>query len=333
MQFNQLHRRKFVTLLGGAAAAWPLTARAQQPERMRRIGVLAGGAVATDTDTQARNAVLAKSLQELGWVIGRNVQIDFRYGLGDAANVRKYVEELVALAPDVVLASGASALAPLLQATRTVPIVFVAVADPVGAGFVESMARPGGNATGFIQFEYSLSGKWLELLKEIAPGVTRVVVLRDPTTTAGVGQFAVIQSVASSIGLDVRPVNVHDAGEIERATTGHSPNVGLVVTASASSLVHSALIITLAERHKLPAIYPRRSFVAAGGLISYGFDALDQVRQAASYVDRILKGEKPADLPVQAPTKYELVINLKTAKPLGLEIPPTVLARADEVIE
>jgi len=330
-----VNRRRFITLLGGAAAAWPLAARAQQREGMRRIGVLAGGAVATDTDTHQRNAVFAKSLQELGWIIGRNVQIDFRYGLGDAANVRKYVEELVALAPDVVLASGASALAPLLQATRTMPIVFVAVADSVGAGFVESMARPGGNATGFMQFEYSLSGKWLELLKEIAPGVTRVVVLRDPATTAGVGQFAVIQSVASSIGLDVRPVNVRDAGEIERAVTatGHSPNVGLVVTASASSLVHSALIITLAERHKLPAIYPRRSFVAVGGLISYGFDALDQVRQAANYVDRILKGEKPADLPVQAPTKYELVINLKTAKTLGLEVPPTLLARADEVIE
>jgi putative tryptophan/tyrosine transport system substrate-binding protein len=263
-----IRRRDFIALVGGTAAAWPLVARAQQPERMRRIGVLAGGAVANDADTQERNAVFAKSLQELGWVIGRNVRIDFRYGLGDAANVRKYVEELVALRPDVVLASGASALAPLLQATRTVPIVFVAVADPVGAGFVESMARPGGNATGFIQFEYSLSGKWLELLKEIAPGVTRAAILRDPATTAGVGQFAVIQSVASSIGLDVRPVNVRDVGEIERAmtATARSPKAGVVVTASASSLVHSALIITLAERHKLPAVYPRRSFVVAGGL-------------------------------------------------------------------
>jgi putative tryptophan/tyrosine transport system substrate-binding protein len=330
-----MRRREFITVLGGAAVSWPLAARAQQGERMRRIGVLAGGAVASDADTQERNAVFAKSLQELGWVIGRNVRIDFRYGLGDAANVRKYVEELVALAPDVVLASGASVLAPLLQATRTVPIVFVAVADPVGAGFVESMARPGGNATGFIQFEYSLSGKWLELLKEIAPGVTQAAVLRDPATTAGVGQFAVIQSVASSIGLDVRPVNVRDAGEIERAitATARSPKAGLVVTASASSLVHSGLIITLAERHKLPAVYPRRSFVAAGGLISYGFDALEQVHQAAGYIDRILKGEKPADLPVQAPTKYELLINLKTAKALGIEVPPTLLARADEVIE
>jgi putative tryptophan/tyrosine transport system substrate-binding protein len=329
-----MRRRQFITLLGGAAA-WPLVAHAQQGERVRRIGVLAGGAVATDADTQERNAAFAKSLQELGWVSGRNVQIDFRYGVGNAANVRKYAEELVALHPDVVLVSGASALAPLLQITRTVPIVFVAVADPVGAGFVESMARPGGNATGFIQFEYSLSGKWLELLKEIAPGVTRAAVLRDPVTTAGVGQFAVIQSVASSIGLDVRPVNVRDAGEIERAVraTAPSPNAGLVVTASASSLVHSALIITLAERHKLPAVYPRRSFVAAGGLICYGFDALDQVRQAAGYIDRILKRDKPADLPVQAPTKYELAINLRTAKALGIDVPGTLLARADEVIE
>jgi putative ABC transport system substrate-binding protein len=255
--------------------------------------------------------------------------------LGNAANVRKYAAELVALAPDVILVSGASALAPLLQATRTVPIVFVAVADPVGAGFVDSMARPGGNATGFIQFEYSLSGKWLELLKEIAPPVTRAAVLRDPAITAGVGQFAVIQSVASSMGLDVGPVNLREAGEIERGVTAfaRAPNGGLVVTASALSLVHSTLILTLAARHKLPAVYPRRSFVAAGGLISYGFDDVDQVRRAAGYVDRILKGEKPADLPVQAPTKYELAINLKTAKTLGLDVPPTLLARADEVIE
>jgi putative tryptophan/tyrosine transport system substrate-binding protein len=328
-------RRQFITLLGGAAAAWPLAARAQRGERMRRIGVLAGGAVASDADTQERNAVFAQTLQQLGWTDGRNVRIDYRYGLGNAANVRKYAEELVALAPDVVLVSGASALAPLLQATRTLPIVFVAVADPVGAGFVESMARPGGNATGFIQFEYSLSGKWLELLKEIAPGVTRAAVLRDPAITAGVGQFAVIQSVASSIGLDVSPVNLRDAGEIERAVTALArlPNGGLIVTASALSLVHGALILALAARHKLPAVYPRRSFVAAGGLISYGFDALDQVRRAAGYVDRILRGEKPADLPVQAPTKYELAINLKTAKALGLEVPPSLLVRADEVIE
>jgi putative tryptophan/tyrosine transport system substrate-binding protein len=327
-------RRAFISLLGGAAA-WPLAARAQQSERMRRIGVLAGGAVASDTDTQERNAAFAHSLQQLGWTDGRNLRIDYRYGLGNAANVRKYVTELIALAPDVILASGATALAPLLQATRTVPIVFVSVADPVGAGYVESMARPGGNATGFIQFEYSLSGKWLELLKEIAPGVTRAAVLRDPAITAGVGQFAVIQSVASSIGLDVSPVNLRDAGEIERAVTtfSRSPNGGLVVTASALSLVHSALILGLAAQHKLPAVYPRRSFVGAGGLISYGFDALDQVRRAAGYVDRILKGEKPADLPVQAPTKYELAVNLKTAKTQGIDVPSTVLARADEVIE
>jgi putative ABC transport system substrate-binding protein len=329
-----MKRRAFISLLGGAAASWPLAARAQQAAA-RRIGVLSGGAVETDADTQERNATLAKSLQQLGWVVGHNVQIDFRYGLGNAANTRKYAEELVARAPDVVLASGLSALAPLLQATRTVPIVFVAVADPVGAGFVESMARPGGNATGFIQFEYSLSGKWLQLLKEIAPEVTRAAVLRDPATTAGIGQFAVIQSVASSIGLDVRPFNLRDAGEIERAVTDTArlPNAGLVVTASALSIVHGALITKLAERHKLPAVYPRRAFVAAGGLMSYGFDALEQVRQAAGYIDRILKGEKPADLPVQAPTKYELVLNLKTAKAMGLTVPPTLLARADEVIE
>jgi putative tryptophan/tyrosine transport system substrate-binding protein len=330
-----MKRREFITLLGGAAAAWPLAARAQQGERMRRVGVLSGGAVANDADTQERNAAFARSLQQLGWIDGRNLRIDYRYGLGNAANVRKYAAELVALAPDVILVSGASALAPLLQATRTVPIVFVSVADPVGAGFVESMARPGGHATGFIQFEYSLSGKWLELLKEIAPGATRAAVLRDPAITAGIGQFAVIQSVASSIGVDVSPVNLRDAGEIERAVTAfaRSANGGLVVTASALSLVHSELILALAARYKLPAIYPRRNFVVAGGLISYGFDALDQIERAASYVDRILKGEKPADLPVQAPTKYELAINLKTAKTLGLEIPSSVLARADEVIE
>jgi putative ABC transport system substrate-binding protein len=332
-----MRRREFITLLGGVAAssAWPRAARAQQAERVRHIGVLAGGAVASDADTQERNAAFAQALQQLGWTDGRNVRIDYRYGLGNAANVRKYAAELVALAPDVVLVSGASALAPLLQATRALPIVFVAVADPVGAGFVESMARPGGNATGFIQFEYSLSAKWLELLKEIAPGVTRAAVLRDPAITAGVGQFAVIQSVASSIGLDVAPVNLRDAGEIERAVTAfaRSPNGGLVVTASALSIVHSAPILALAAQHKLPAVYSRRSFVAAGGLISYGVDPLDQVRRAAGYVDRILKGEKPADLPVQAPTKYELVINLKTAKALGLDVPQALLARADEVIE
>ena len=289
-----MKRREFITLLGGTAA-WPLAAHAQQQgERMRRIGVLAGGAIESAADTQERNAAFAQTLQQLGWTNGNNVRIDYRYGLGNAANVRKYAAELVSLAPDVILASGASVLAPLLQATRTLPIVFVAVVDPVGAGFVESMAQPGGNATGFIQFEYSLSGKWLELLKAIAPGVTRAAVLRDPVITAGVSQFAVIQSVASSIGLDVRPVNLRDVGEIERVVTSfaQSPNGGLVVTASALSLVHSALILTLAARHKLPAVYPRRSLVLAGGLISYGY-AVDQVRLAAGYVDRILRGAKP----------------------------------------
>ena len=260
-------------------------------------------------------------------------RISFR--LGNAADVRRYSAELVALAPDVILAAGASALAPLLQTSRTLPIVFVSVVDPVGAGFVESLSRPGGNATGFIQFEYSLSGKWLQLLKEIAPGVTRAAVLRDAATTAGAGQFAVIQSVASSVGAEVIPINVHDAGEIERSVTSfaRSANGGLVVTASGGGTVHRDLIVALAARLHIPAVYSRRGYVDSGGLISYGFDILDQFRRAAGYVDRILKGEKPADLPVQAPTKYELVINLKTAKTLGIDIPHTVLARADEVIE
>ena len=258
-----------------------------------------------------------------------------RWGAGNADDIRKYAAELVALAPDVILATGSSTVGPLLQATRTVPIVFAIVADPVGAGFVDSLARPGGNATGFMQFEYSLSAKWLELLKQIAPGVTRAAVLRDPAITAGIGQFAVIQSVAPSVGVEVSPVNVRDAGEIERAVTAfaRSPNGGLIVTASALAAVHRDLIITLAARHKLPAVYSDRFFVTGGGLISYGPDFVDQYRRAAGYVDRILKGEKPADLPVQAPTKYELVINLKTAKALGLDVPPTLLARADEVIE
>src|SRR6266545_3107227 len=316
-----------------AAAAWPLAAYAQQPERVRRIGSLTG--IADDSMTQARLATFLETLQQLGWTEGQNVQVDRRWGGGDADRIRKYAAELATLNPDVILATGAPATQQLLLATRTVPIVFVLVPDPVGSGFVESLSRPGGNATGFMQFEYGLSGKWLELLKEIAPGVTRAAVLRDPALPAGVGQFAVIQSVASSIGLDVRPVNLRDAGEIERAVTAfaRSANGGLVVTASALSLVHSELILALAARHKLPAIYSRRSFVAAGGLISYGFNALDQVQRAAGYVDRILKGEKPSDLPVQAPIKYELVINLKTAKALGIDLPATVLARADEVIE
>jgi ABC-type uncharacterized transport system substrate-binding protein len=330
-----MRRRDFIALLGGAAATWPLAARAQQPERMRRIGVINGGVRADDSDAQARSAAFLQGLQQLGWIDGRNVRIDTRWAAANADNNRKYAAELVALAPDVILAAGTSIVAPLLQATRTVPIVFAGVADPVGAGFVESLARPGGNATGFMQFEYSLSAKWLELLKQIAPGVTRAAVLRDAATTSGIGQFAVIQSVATSVGVEVSPVNVRDPGEIERVVTAfaRSSHGGLIVTASGLASVRRDLIVTLAARHKLPAVYPRRLFVTDGGLISYGADRIDQFRQAAGYVDRILKGEKPADLPVQAPTKYELVINLKTAKALGLDVPATLLARADEVIE
>jgi putative ABC transport system substrate-binding protein len=328
-------RREFITLLGGAAAAWPLAARAQQPERIRRIGVLTGGSTADNPDSRANTAAFRQGLQQLGWTEGRNVRIEYRWAGGNVDDLRKYAAELAALAPDVILNSGAGSLASLLQATRAVPIVFVNVADPVGGGLVDSLSRPGGNATGFMQFEYNLSGKWLELLKQIAPNVTRVAVLRDPAITAGVGQFAVIQSVARSVGVEVRPVSLRDAGEIERSlgAFARSPNDGLVVTSSALTLHYRELIIALAARHKLPAVYYRRYFATSGGLISYGFDLVDQWRRAAGYVDRILKGEKPADLPVQAPTKYELVINLKTAKALGLEVPPTVLARADEVIE
>jgi putative ABC transport system substrate-binding protein len=271
----------------------------------------------------------------LGWAEGRNLRIDYRWGLGLPDVIRKHAAELAALTPDVILASGTASLGPLLQATRTVPIVFVNVSDPVGGGFVDSLSRPGGNATGFMQFEYSLSGKWLELLKQIAPGVTRAAVLRDSALTSGIGQFAVIQSVAPSVGMEVSPVNVRDAGEIERAIAAfaRSPNGGLVVTSSALAVRHREPIIALAARHKLPAVYYRRYFVASGGLVSYGYDLPDQYRRAAAYLDRVLKGEKPADLPVQAPTRYELVINLKTAKSLGLDVPPTLLARADEVIE
>jgi putative ABC transport system substrate-binding protein len=329
-----MNRRQFITLISGAAA-WPIAARAQQRERVRRIGVLAGGGGADDPDAQARNAAFLQGLALLGWTVGRNVRIDARWGLANADHIRKYAAELVALEPDVILAGGTATVAPLLQVTRTVPIVFAGVADPVGAGFVNSLARPGGNATGFMQFEYSLSAKWLELLKQIAPDVTRTTVLRDPVITSGIGQFAVIQSVATSVGVEISPVNVRDATEIERgiATFARSGNGGLIVAASGSAAVHRDLIITLAARHKLPAIYPRRLFVTDGGLISYGADRADEFRRAASYVDRILKGEKPADLPVQAPTKYELVINLKTAKAIGLDVPASVLARADEVIE
>jgi putative ABC transport system substrate-binding protein len=309
-------------------------ARAQPAERMRRIGVLMNVA-ADDPEAQARNASFMQELQELGWTVSRNLRIDYRWAAGDADRLRRDAAELVALAPDVVLASGTSTVGPLQQTTRTVPIVFAGVADPVGAGFVDSLARPGGNTTGFISFEYGLSGKWLELLKEIAPGVTRVAVLRDSAISGGTGQFGAIQSVAPSLKIEVNPINVLDAGEIERAIAAfaRSPNGGLIVTASGLAIVHRELIVTLAARHQLPAVYYYRFFVTDGGLVSYGPDPHDQYRRAAGYVDRILKGEKAADLPVQAPTRYELVINLKTAKALGLTVPDTVLARADKVIE
>jgi putative tryptophan/tyrosine transport system substrate-binding protein len=329
-----VRRRTFIALLGGAAAAWPLAARAQQRERVRRIGVLLP-ATADDPEFQARVGSFLQALALLGWTIGRNLRIDTRWATTNVAELRRHAAELVALAPDVILAPGASPLGPLLQATRSVPIVFPYVVDPVGAGFVDSLARPGGNATGFISFEYSLAGKWLELLKEIAPRVTRAAVLRDAAVASGIGQFGAIQSVAPSFGVELSPVNVRDAAEIERAVAAfaRSPNGCLIVTAGPSAQRHRDPIVTLAARHKLPAVYFDRSFVTAGGLISYGPDYIDQYRRAAGYVDRILKGEKPADLPVQAPIKYEMAINLKTAKALGLDVPPTVLARANEVIE
>jgi putative tryptophan/tyrosine transport system substrate-binding protein len=329
-----MRRREFITLLGGAAVSWPLAARAQQGERMRRIGVLMNLG-SDDAEGQARNAAFLQGLQELGWTVGRNVRIEYRWGAGDAELFRRHASELVALAPDVILASGGAVVPSLLQATRTVPIVFTGTPDPVGAGFVESLARPGGNATGFTSFEYGISGKWLELLKEIAPHVTRAAVIRDPAIAAGLGSLGAIQSVAPSLGVELRPLGVRDAGEIERVVTAfaRSSNGGLIVTGSTLAVVHRELITTLAARYRLPAVYPQRSFVTVGGLISYGPDSIDPYRQAAGYVDRILKGEKPAELPVQAPTKYELVINLKTAKALGLEVPTTLLARAENVIE
>jgi putative tryptophan/tyrosine transport system substrate-binding protein len=328
-----MRRRAFIAGLAGVAAL-PLAAHAQQGDRMRRIGVLSGGPEA-DADLQARLAAFRQALAHLGWTVGRNVQIDYRAFAGNADDARKYAAELVALAPDVILTAGSAPMAHLLRATRTVPIVFTIVPDPVGAGFVNSLSRPGGNATGFMQAEYSLSGKWLGLLKEIAPGVTRAAVFRDATITAGIGQFAVIQSVAPSIGIDVSPINVRDVGEIEHdvAAFARTPNGGLILTSTPLGIVHRELIVKLAAQHKLPAVYQNRGFVDAGGLVSYAANFVDLYRRAAAYVDRILKGEKPADLPVQAPTKYELVINLKTAKALGIEIPPMLLARADEVIE
>jgi putative ABC transport system substrate-binding protein len=330
-----MRRREFITILGGAAATWPLPARAQHSEQMRRIGVLQGGGDTDDPRSQPNITAFLQTLQQLGWADGRNVKIDYRWPAADADKTRKYAAELVALAPDVILAMSSPALVSLLQATRTVPIVFVGVADPVGAGFVDSLSRPGGNATGFMLFDYSLSTKWVELLKEIAPGVKRAAVLRDPAIASGIGQWGAISSAAPSLGVEVSPVNVRDAPEIERgvAAFARSGNGGLIVTGSPLSLVHRDLIITLAARHKLPTVYFLRRFITDGGLISYGPHQVDQSRRAAGYADRILKGEKPADLPVQTPTKYELVINLKTAKALGLTIPPVVLARADEVIE
>jgi len=328
-------RRELLVALGGAAVAWPLAASAQQ-DRVRRIGVLMNLA-ANDPEGQARVAAFVQALRQLGWTDGANARIDYRWSGGDEARVRGYAAELAALAPDAILTTGAVTLGPLQQVSRTVPIVFVNVTDPVGGGFVASLGRPGGNATGFTSIEYGMSGKWLELLKEIAPRVTRAAVIRDPTFASGIGQLGAIQSVAPSLGVEVSPigVGVRDIGGVERAIAAfaRSPNGGLIVTTNASAAVHRDLIIALAARHRLPAVYPYRYYVTGGGLISYGPVTVDQYRRAAGYVDRILKGEKPADLAVQAPTKYELVINLKTAKALGLDVPASVLARADEVIE
>jgi putative tryptophan/tyrosine transport system substrate-binding protein len=315
------------------SAAWPIAARAQQTERVRRIGVLTPlGEV--DPEGQVRISAFLKALQQLGWTDGSNLRIDYRRTLGDAERTQRYAVELVARAPDVILAIGAN-VAALLQATNSVPIVFVAVPDPVGAGFVENLARPGGNATGFTTFEYSIGAKWLELLKEIAPNVKRAAVIRNTEEAAGTAQFAAVQAVSPALGVEVSPIGMRDMPEIERATIAFArgPKGGLIVTANAFGVVHRELIIALAARHQLPAIYPQRLFVTEGGLISYGPNFVDQYRQAAGYVDRILRGEKPADLPVQAPTKYELAINLKSAKALGIDVPPTLLARADEVTE
>jgi putative tryptophan/tyrosine transport system substrate-binding protein len=326
-------RREFIALLGGAAAAWPVAARAQQGERMRRIGVLMNTG-ADEPESQARLAAFMQGLQELGWAVGRDLRIDYRWSPGDLARLRKGATELVALRPEVILAGVGATTLTLQQLTNAIPIVMAQTVDPVGNGYVDSLARPDGNITGFIQFEYSLAGKWMELLKEVSPGITRVGVLREPGV-AGIGQWAMIQAVGQSLGAELKPIALRDAGEIERAVTdfARSPNGGLIVVVSAASLTHRELIITLAARHRLPAVYAYRVFVTSGGLIAYSPDIASQYRRAAGYVDRILKGEKPADLPVQAPTKYELVINLKTAKAMGLTVPETLLARADEVIE
>ena len=329
-----MQRREFITILGGAAVAWPLAVHAQQAERMRRIGVLLPTA-AGDPLGQARLAAFMNELQRLGWIENRNTRIDVRLAGNKSDNIPKYAAELVALSPDVIMAVGSATVGPLLQMTRTVPIAFVFVPDPVGAGLVESLARPGGNATGFTNLEYGISAKWLELLKEMAPGIKRVAVLRDPALAVGAGQYGAIQSVAPSFGVELRPVNIRDPAEIERgiAALEASSNGGIIVTGSPFAPTHRELIITLATRHKLPAIYFERFFAADGGLMSYGADSIDLFRQTAGYVDRVLKGEKPADLAVQAPTKNELVINLKAAKAIGLEIPPALIALADEVID
>jgi putative ABC transport system substrate-binding protein len=328
-----MKRREFISLLGGAAVVRPLAARAQQPDRVHRVGVLFP-LTADDPETQARKVVFEQSLNHLGWTVGRNLQIDYRLAGGAADPIRRSAAELVALAPDVLMTFGSATVGPAQQATRTIPIVFVNVADPVGAGIVQSLARPGGNATGFTNFEYSMSGKWVDLLKQIAPHVTRLAVLRDAATAAGMGQFGAIQSAAQSLAVELTPVGVRDIDEIERGVSvfARAANGGLIVTAGGTGFRRN-LIIGLASRYKLPAVYPFRYYAVDGGLITYGPNTHDPVRRAAEYVDRILKGEKPADLPVQAPTKYELVINLKTAKALGLDIPATVLARADEVFE
>jgi len=329
-----MKRREFITLLGGAVAGGPLAARAQQGERVRRVGVLTNLAQ-TDSQRRARDEAFVHGLRQLGWTEGDNLRIDRRWTAGDAERARQYATELVALAPDVIVTTGSAGLIPLLQVTRTIPIVFTVVPDPVGAGFVDSLARPGGNATGFVQFEFGLTGKWLELLKEVAPDITRVAVLREPGLTAAIAQFAALQAVAPSLRVDLVPLNFRDQGDIERTVAAfvRTSNDGMIVTSGPLAAVHREVIIATAARHKLPAVYVSRFTALDGGLISYGPDFRDQYRRAAGYVDRILKGEKPGDLPVQAPTKYELVVNLKTAKALGLEVPPTLLARADEVIE
>jgi putative ABC transport system substrate-binding protein len=329
-----MRRRQFIALLGGAAATWPLAARAQQREPLRRVAFL--DPLAKDTPgAQERYTAFLEAFEQLGWTPGRNVRLEARWGGGDEAAIRKHAAELVALAPDVILAGGGTVVEVMLKATRTIPIVFVIVPDPVGSGFVERLSRPGGNATGFMMFEYNLCGKWLELLKEIAPSVTHAAVLRDPTFGLGVGQFAVIQAVAPSVGVEVSPIDVREPNQIEHAiaTFAQSPNGGIILAASAIGAANVNLIVAAAARYKLPAVYIQRTFVAAGGLISYGPNFADQFRRVAGYVDRILRGEKPADLPVQAPNKYELAINLRTAKALGLSVPQSLLARADEVIE